>query len=380
MEVWIASLLICFAVLVGIWLSVRRAAQENDGILALRAALEARLREIQKEVDDGLTSADEAKLARAEVGRRLLSIADQSEREHSADDQRERRAGTIAIYGSMVLMPIAAFAVYASIGKADYPDQPMFARLEAQPAQQSADELLARVEQHLANDPTDVRGWSLVAPVYRRIGRFDDAVHAWTQVLRYSNPDPKKRSDLLAEIAEARVIQAEGLVSAEAVATFERALELNQMNGKAGYYKALSVEQTGEREAGQQAWQELIDLHAEENPAWLKAARDRLAALSGTEAPGPTREDVEAAQSLSANERMEMIRGMVDGLEARLKDDPNDADGWLRLIRSRTVLGDKREALAALTTARDNFAEGTEARTRLDAIAKQLKLEEASND
>src|SRR5581483_11164138 len=48
----------------------------------------------------------------------------------------------------------------------------------------------------------------------------------------------------------------------------------------------------------------------------------------------------EDAEKLSPEERMQMIRGMVANLEARLKDNPKDLDGWKRLGRARSVLND----------------------------------------
>lgn len=67
-----------------------------------------------------------------------------------------------------------------------------------------------------------------------------------------------------------------------------------------------------------------------------------------------------------------MIRGMVDRLAARLDKEPNDIDGWERLIRAYGVLGDKDKADAALKTARAAFKDDPAALARLDAAEKAL--------
>ena len=67
--------------------------------------------------------------------------------------------------------------------------------------------------------------------------------------------------------------------------------------------------------------------------------------------PGPTREDIEAAGKLSAEERMAMIRSMVDGLAARLEDAPEDPAGWERLARAYAVLAERKKAKAAFAKA-----------------------------
>lgn len=64
---------------------------------------------------------------------------------------------------------------------------------------------------------------------------------------------------------------------------------------------------------------------------------------------GPTAEQVREAEAMDPQARAEMIAGMIAGLEARLEAAPDDFDGWMRLGRSRLVLGDApaaREAYA----------------------------------
>ncbi|MCB2133166.1 MAG: c-type cytochrome biogenesis protein CcmI, partial [Rhodobacteraceae bacterium] len=60
-----------------------------------------------------------------------------------------------------------------------------------------------------------------------------------------------------------------------------------------------------------------------------------------------TAADIAAAQEMSADDRQAMIRGMVDGLAQRLAEDPDDLEGWHRLIRARVVLGEGAAAQAA---------------------------------
>ncbi len=67
--------------------------------------------------------------------------------------------------------------------------------------------------------------------------------------------------------------------------------------------------------------------------------------------PGPTAEDVRAAQEMSPDDRMAMIRGMVEGLAAKLDDNPGDLQGWLRLANAYRVLGEPAKAVGALEAA-----------------------------
>ena len=58
--------------------------------------------------------------------------------------------------------------------------------------------------------------------------------------------------------------------------------------------------------------------------------------------------------ALSPAERQQAIRGMVEGLEARLRASPGkpeDRDGWLRLGAARKVLGENAQAAEAFAQA-----------------------------
>jgi cytochrome c-type biogenesis protein CcmH len=83
---------------------------------------------------------------------------------------------------------------------------------------------------------------------------------------------------------------------------------------------------------------------------------------------------VAAAQDMSQGDRQAMIRGMVESLAARLKEDPNNLEGWLRLVRSYSVLGDKPKAQEALNEGLAQFpAEGREGQ-QLVALATEMGL------
>jgi cytochrome c-type biogenesis protein CcmH len=60
---------------------------------------------------------------------------------------------------------------------------------------------------------------------------------------------------------------------------------------------------------------------------------------------------MQAMQNLSPADRQQAIRGMVEGLAAKLKDNPNDRDGWLRLANARRVLGEADKAADAYARA-----------------------------
>lgn len=94
------------------------------------------------------------------------------------------------------------------------------------------------------------------------------------------------------------------------------------------------------------------------------------------ELPGPTAEDMQNAKEMSAEDRQEMIRGMVAQLSERLAADGGSAQEWARLITSQAILGDRDAAQAAYDAALAAHGEDTTARATLDAAAQRAGLTE----
>jgi cytochrome c-type biogenesis protein CcmH len=90
--------------------------------------------------------------------------------------------------------------------------------------------------------------------------------------------------------------------------------------------------------------------------------------------PGPSPEQVAGAAAMTAKDRNAMINGMVEGLAAKLKANPRDEAGWLRLMRARTVLGDNAAATRARNDALAAFAGDTATQARIKAAAVEMGI------
>jgi cytochrome c-type biogenesis protein CcmH len=74
-------------------------------------------------------------------------------------------------------------------------------------------------------------------------------------------------------------------------------------------------------------------------------------------------------------DRNAMIRSMVDRLATRLKQNGDDVEGWLRLVRAYLVMGDRDKALGASTDARQAVARDSERLRQLNEGLKTLGLD-----
>lgn len=321
--------------------------------------------EIERDVARGLLPSGEAEAAKAEAGRRLLraTAAAGPSAGSTGEPALRRRRAVSAIALSVV--PLLALAVYGAFGAPHLPAQPLTARLQAPPQQMDLAVALARIEAHLAAKPEDGRGWEVVAPVYLRIGRFEDAAKAYEAANRLLG----EAAPRLAAYGEALVSAKDGVVRSEARAAFEKALALDPATTKASFYLAQAAEQDGDADKARSRYAELI-AHSPPEAPWLPLVRERLAKLPGGSAG-------ETLDALPTQDRQAAIRGMVEGLAARLEANGGTADEWSRLVRSYAVSGEREKASSALEKARRVAAEDTPQRESLDTLARELKLDGA---
>lgn len=242
--------------------------------------------------------------------------------------------------------------------------------------------MVAQVEAHLERNPDDGRGWDVVAPVYMRMGRYTDAVRARANAVRLLGASADREADL----GEAMVAAGNSIVTAEAKASFERALKIDSNHLKAQYFIGLAAEQDGRPQEAAQIWRAML-ARAPANAPFRPLVQESLARVDKNEPPkgiavepkapqpGPTTEDMAAAQQLTPEQRTQMVRGMVDRLAERLKSDTADFDGWLRLVRAYVVMGDADKAREALVNARNAIGSDDDKRKRLDDLAKGLGID-----
>jgi cytochrome c-type biogenesis protein CcmH len=223
---------------------------------------------------------------------------------------------------------------------------------------------VAEIETHLAKNPQDGRGWEVIAPVYLRMGRIDDAVKAYESAIRYQAPDAAR----FANYGEVLVLAGDGLISAQAQAAFEQAVKLDPNAPKARFYLARAAVQDGQNDKAKTILQNLLASSPADAP-WVDAVRQELAALG---APQP-----EAAPAAAGQVGPEAIAGMVAGLASRLEAEGGSAEEWARLMRSYAVLGQRDKAAAAARRAREALAQDTEALKTIDTMAQELQLTDA---
>jgi cytochrome c-type biogenesis protein CcmH len=350
------------AVLVALWpLAFRRArppaASREVGFY------QAQLAEIDRDVERGQLPGPEAAAARAEAARRLIAAsAAEPASPPRGDDLRRRRVAAVLI---LIAIPLTALGVYGFVGRPDLPDAPLAQRKTDAASPEAVEAMIAKIENDVVTSPDDARRWAALALVYMRIGRYDDAVRAFGQLLRLKGED----ADLRADYGEALAAAAGGIVTAEARAAFEKALADTPGLPKARFYLALAVEQEGDTKKAVEQYQSLLD-DAKPGAPYVSAVKTRLAKLKGEPAPPAATAGIEG---MSADQQ-QMVRGMVEGLATRLAKSGGAPEEWARLIRAYTVLHETDKAKQTLAAARTALAGDAKAGAGLDALARDLRL------
>jgi cytochrome c-type biogenesis protein CcmH len=236
-----------FAVL---WPLSRRQSNPLSTSTADVAVYRDQLTEVANDRARGLIGEREAEAARIEIARRLIgaSNAEVGGKTFGNPGRRRRAAAIAALAG----IPVVALLLYLTLGSPGLPGAPLSGRTISSVHPDIA-MLFARVENHLAEQPNDGRGWELIAPLYLRLGRAAEAVKARQNALRLLGETAERQADL----GEALVANANGVVTADARKAFDRAVVLDSKQPKARFFLGLAANQDGRKEDAEKIWREL---------------------------------------------------------------------------------------------------------------------------
>ncbi|HEY2752789.1 c-type cytochrome biogenesis protein CcmI [Phenylobacterium sp.] len=299
------------------------------------------LAELSDLEDRGLLSEGERKNAEAEAGRRLLAAADQPAEVWSADPSR----GAVLI--AAIVAPALALAIYLGLGSPGMADQPFSGRLAkwmaASPETLAPPEMAAVLGKLTKDRPNDPEGFRFLALAEGASNNPAAAVRALKRAVQLA----PERADLWEMLGEAQVFRNGGDLTDEATQAFVQTLKLDPKNVAARFQLARARIKAGDKAGGVADWKALL---ADMPAADPRRADLQTAIAEAQGAPAPP-----APQGLSGDQ-LTAVRGMVAGLAQRLAANPDDPQGWVRLVRAYAVLGDSAKRDAALKDAQARYA------------------------
>jgi cytochrome c-type biogenesis protein CcmH len=366
------------------WPLARRQKADRSG--SDIAVYRDQLDEIDRDLAASLIGGVEAEAARVEVSRRLIAAAEAAKAASAAAAPGPAsRYRFITLAAAIVLLPLGAAVTYLALGSPNLVPVSTNAEAGGQPLPKGIEQTVAEVEKYLEANPGNGRGWELLAPVYLRLGRFDDAVRARRNALAIFGSDAAR----LGELGEAIIMASSGVVTPEAKGLFERANAADPDDVMAQYYLGLSAKQEGRRDEAVKRWTALVS-GAREDAAWLPLVKNAIARIderspspaaapppsaANATQPGPDANQVAAAAQMAPADRNGMIEGMVARLAQKMAENGSDVDGWLRLIKAYAVLGERDKALGAAASARGALAGNNDNLRRIGELTRELGLE-----
>ncbi len=404
MSFWVLIFLIALLIAVFLGYTMLRRRRDNDPTAAydLRVYRE-QLAGVDRDLARGVIAKGDAERVRTEISRRILA-ADAQMRGEAENTGPSRTVTIIAFLAMAAVLVGGALAMYRQLGAAGFPDMPLSVRLEmaedlrenrpsqidaeaiatpiqAPPLEEGYEALLNRLRETVAERPDDLQGHTLLAQHETNAGNFKAGYEAQTRVIELSGENAPAHA--YSDQAEMMILAASGYVSPEAEAALMQALERNPRLGPARYYWGQMLAQTGRPDMAYRVWVETLN-DAPAGAPWADAIRsqiDELAFRAGvfntpdfSAPPGPSQDDVNAAAEMTAEERQQMIRGMVDGLSDRLATEGGTPEEWARLIAALGVLGEGQRAIAIRDEAMAVFAGNSEALQMIDAAALQAGI------
>ena len=363
--------------------------------------LKDQLGELDARVAAKTLPADEAEGLRTEIKRRIL--AEGPEIEGPARPIGERSLVILAL-GLAAIVVLGAAGLYMKFGRPDVPSAP---GVSAGPATASADPshpgggdtaaMIGQLEARMKQSPNDPEGWRILGWSYLQTGRYADAAGAYG---RAAALDPK--AEYLSAQGEALVQAANGQVTPDARAAFHKAVAADPADPRARYFLGVDKDQQGDHKGAMADWIALLKSAPPDAP-WagevrafvLKIATERKLDISGQlppapvasaaagpvqgpppetapTAPGPTPDQVASVSQMPAGDQQAMIQNMVEGLASRLKTNPRDPNGWVRLMRARMVMNQPDQASAAFREALKTYADNTAQQDAFKDAARQL--------
>jgi cytochrome c-type biogenesis protein CcmH len=295
------------------------------------------------------------------------------------------------------LLAIGAIAVQVYRSTTDGSSPNLAATGEESAVAPSVDQVIAGLEEKLQENPDDAESWRMLGWSYFETGKFAESA---TAMKRATTLDPDN-AEYWSMLGEALVMASDGQqVPDDAAAAFRNALKQDAKDPRARYFLAVQKDISGDHKGAINDWFALL----EDTPADAPYASDirrvigqvaekegidvaaRLAkaapaaptggistdgpAVATAAIPGPSRQQMQEAAALPPGQQEAMIANMVDGLDKRLQANPNDANGWIMLIRSRMQLGQTVQAKQALDRGLKAFKnDGAEAKRIREAAA-----------
>ena len=248
-----ATLLIVVAaafILPPLWFGLRSAKEKADRKQANLAIFRDQLAELEREKADGTLAEGDFEQARRELQRRLLEDVEPDSGDSTQGDYSPSRKAAI---GVLLAIPILAVVGYGMLGNPKALD-PAETAAPQQMTAEKINEMVARLAEKVKANPDDLKGWLMLARSYKTMGRYDEAVEAYSKAEKALADDPELLSSYAETIAMANGKGLQGKPSE----LIERALKIDPQYPHALFLAGAAAMEAGDNKKGIAYWESLL--------------------------------------------------------------------------------------------------------------------------
>jgi len=366
-QLWIAAAVMTLVVLAALLLPLMKRRKDDDGPTRSDFDLTVykdQLLEIEKDLDRGVLSQDQAMAARVEIERRMLATTEGNE--DAPATNKSAPGWLIAVI--LVMVPVGAVALYLNLGQPKMKDLPYASRDQQQPQMAAKadrrtqiEKMIVQIEQRLKTEPNNPRNWAMLGQANQMIGNFKESIQAYEKLVAMTKRNP----DALMVLGEALFVEAGEVVTPRAVKLFKEAKKGAPRNPMTYYYLGMERQMANDPQGALDEFSGLLTISPSDGE-WVATIQARMKAIaqsSGLDVPvvemlpplskqkakipALSQDQIDAAQGMSAGDQQTMIRAMVARLADKMKKNPNDLQGWKRLANAYGVLGDQAKQAEA---------------------------------
>jgi len=346
------------------------------------------LNEVDRDLERGLLTEDQAEAVRTEIQRKLLQAVDGGETAISGVPfSNTPRSAILTVTAIALFVSIGTVSSYGFLGSPElknvaYADRDIEQEKVALKEWQADQEVLALLDKlalRLEKKPDDIKGWRLLGRFLIARGNYEESAKAYKRANDLRPDDP----EIFVDYAEALIFENEGNVSGAVMRKLRDTLTSAPTNPKIRYYIGLYKSQNDDLAGALQDWTDLAAMSPKDAP-WMPTVRQQLedafskagvdpttvkpspialeiaASTDLSPVTGPTAEDIKAAKKMSPEDQDKMINNMVNRLAERLRENPDDPVGWARLGRSYQMLNRYEKSKEAYSNAYRQAPENTE--------------------
>jgi cytochrome c-type biogenesis protein CcmH len=263
------------------------------------------LDKLEAEHKAGVISSTDYEIAHAEMRQRLFQDTIEE------DDREVTGSVKKTAIGLCVFIVLLSSAIYFSLG-----DVARIAQRNSEKpvTQEGVEKMVAEFAIKMEKDPSNLKGWAMLARSYRILGRNEDAAKAYARAGNFIDSDPQ----LLADYADVLATNANGNFAGKPLQLINQALKLDPDNLMALWLSGTASYNASNYKAAVQTWEKL----AKQIPPDTDEARAIQGSIADARLKGGLANTTSAPTPVTAGKE---ISGKID-LSADLKSKIKPSD------------------------------------------------------